>query len=362
MVTVLLIVLFVPLEHYRPACDAWRETEFEGPMRDVYIDQLTAALTEEAFGHIRIGDEVFVRLVYPFHYFSGLPTWSSLYGFLINKEWGIAANIARGYGPGNSRIEPPPALIELVEKHRTALIRKFPEKDGTGPEYSSDIFSTIARSFVPPRSASRTCGRRICRIFPIDRRTSPPSEDETSDLKANPMIRRIKLLLPVSAALLLVVLLVPIEPYRPACGSRRDIRFDGPMRDFYVDVLSRRLEKAGFAHIRIGDRIFVKAVYPLYLVNFIPRWNLLEEFLVDMEPYIPDLIARGYGADGERREPPQAFVDIVRKHAPSLKDVPVEEWRDVRDFPEIFHGCEIIRAAALRIEDMLPRDLPELPD
>lgn len=176
------------------------------------------------------------------------------------------------------------------------------------------------------------------------------------------MIRRVKLLLLISAALLLVVLLVPIEPYRPACGPRRDIRFEGPMRDYYVDVLSRRLEKADFAHIRIGDRIFVKAVYPLYLLNFIPRWNLLEEFLADMEPYIPDLIARGYGADGERREPPQALVDLVRKHAPSLRDVPVEEWRGVRNFPEIFHRCEIIRAAALRIEDMSPGDLPDLPD
>jgi hypothetical protein len=176
------------------------------------------------------------------------------------------------------------------------------------------------------------------------------------------MIRRVKLLLPVSAALLLVVLLVPIEPYRPACGPRRDIRFDGPMRDYYVDVLSRRLEKADFAHIRIGDRLFVKAVYPLHLVNFIPRWNLLEEFLADMEPFIPKLMAEGYGADGEWREPPRALVDHVRKHAPSLKDVPVEEWRDVRDFPGIFHRCEIIRAAALRIEDMSPRDLPELPD
>jgi hypothetical protein len=173
------------------------------------------------------------------------------------------------------------------------------------------------------------------------------------------MIRRVKLLLPVSAALLLVVLLVPIEPYRPTCGPRRDIRFDGPMRDYYVDVLSRRMEKADFVHIRIGNRLFVKVVYPLYLVNFIPRWNLLEEFLVDVEPFIPDLIARGYVADGERREPPQAFIDIVSTHAPSLKDVPVEEWRDVRDFPEIFHRCEIIRAAALRIEDMSPRDLPD---
>lgn len=140
MITVLLIVLFAPLEHYRPACDAWREIEFEGPMRDAYVDHLTEALTEEAFGHIRIGNEVFVRLVYPFHYFSNLPTWASLDGFLINTEWRIAANIARGYGPDDSRIKPPPALIELVEKHKMALIRRFPEKDWTDPEYSSDIF------------------------------------------------------------------------------------------------------------------------------------------------------------------------------------------------------------------------------
>lgn len=163
----------------------------------------------------------------------------------------------------------------------------------------------------------------------------------------------------VSALLLLVVLLVPVEPYRPACGPRRDIRFDGPMRDYYLDVLSKRLEKADFAHIRIGNRLFVKVVYPLYLVNFIPRWNLLEEFLVDMEPFIARLVALGYGADGEWREPPRILVDLVRKHAPSLKDVPVRDWQDMTTFPDVFHKCEIIRAAAIRMEDMRPEDLPD---
>lgn len=140
MIALLLLVLFVPMERYRPACDSWRKTRFEGPMREAYLGQLTEVLTEEAFGHIRIGDAVFVRFVYPFHYFSDPPTWFSLREFLSNTEWRIAANIADGYGPGGSRIQPPPVLVDLVEKHRAFMSRKFPETDWAHSGYSSGLF------------------------------------------------------------------------------------------------------------------------------------------------------------------------------------------------------------------------------
>jgi hypothetical protein len=140
MIALLLVVLFVPMERYRPACDVWREIRFEGPMRDVYVDQLTEALTEEAFGHIRIGDEVFVRLVYPFHYFSGPPTWDSLHEFLINMEWRIASNIVHGYGPDDSRVEAPPEPVEPEEKHGGGLIRKSPQEGRTSAGRPSSIF------------------------------------------------------------------------------------------------------------------------------------------------------------------------------------------------------------------------------
>ena len=131
LAAVLLVVLFVPVERYRPSCGGmWERTYFDGPMRDEYVGRLTEALTENGFFHVRIGNEVFVKLVYPIYFYeSFLPARSpwrlspvgsfhSLDHFAINVEWRLVHSIIAGYGPNNTRIVPPQPVLDLLARER----------------------------------------------------------------------------------------------------------------------------------------------------------------------------------------------------------------------------------------------------
>lgn len=114
--------------------------EFTGPMRDAYVGQLVEILEQEGFPHFRIGNEILFRFADSPLFFLVPFSKEWPHNTLINMEWRVAANVGYGYGPGDSRIEPPPMLAALMEKHRAVFSRNFPEKDWTSPGYSYNIF------------------------------------------------------------------------------------------------------------------------------------------------------------------------------------------------------------------------------
>lgn len=132
------------------------------------------------------------------------------------------------------------------------------------------------------------------------------------------------------------------------------------MRGVYVDWLVKILEEEDFSYIRISDEIFVKFFYPFLFMGLSPLWPSLDEFLNNMEWRIASNIAYGHGASGDRIAPPSALIDLVKKHDAFLRQIPHEEWSQTGYSTRIFHNCELIRAAAIRIEDMAPEDVPDL--
>ncbi|HYG85079.1 MAG TPA: hypothetical protein VD978_02370 [Azospirillum sp.] len=156
LAALLLIVLFVPVERYRPSCrEHWNQINLEGPMREEYIGMLTQDMDREGFSHIRIGNEIFVRVLYPVHLFNHAPNWTSLGEFLDNTESKIAAGIAGGYRPDGTRSDPPPALAAMHAKAKALLeeerLRRN-EKAGWHPFFSLRLrLRTVPRRHHPHR-------------------------------------------------------------------------------------------------------------------------------------------------------------------------------------------------------------------
>lgn len=125
------IFLYSYLDRYRPGCyrGEKEEMEFAGPMRDAYVGQWVELLEENGLPYRRIGNEIFFRFVDTLGLSDITRSPFSYSDLQLNWEWRVATNIAYGYGPGDSRIEPPPILLELTERHRDHLNRKYPDPE-----------------------------------------------------------------------------------------------------------------------------------------------------------------------------------------------------------------------------------------
>jgi hypothetical protein len=108
-VALVLVLYYAPVVRYRPSCGgAAVRYYFDGPMRDVFVDQMTEGMRRDKFPYVRIGNELFIQFFDPDD-------------FLINTDWRIASSIGSGFGPGDTRITPPPALLALVEKAKDII-------------------------------------------------------------------------------------------------------------------------------------------------------------------------------------------------------------------------------------------------
>lgn len=161
------------------------------------------------------------------------------------------------------------------------------------------------------------------------------------------------------AALLTVVLLVPVERYRPCFGDRwYGIYLNGPMRDEYVGYLTEEMASDGFSYIRVGNEVFIKLVYLFHVFNRPPKWDSLGEFLINSEHKIASSIANGYDHKGRVELP--AKLREVRAEANTLFEEekarrPGErKWKEFSDYAYDF---ELFRATVIRVEDMDPDDM-----
>jgi hypothetical protein len=112
-VALVLVLYYAPVVRYRPSCGGWAVRHyFNGPMRDVFVDQMTEGMRRDKFPYVRIGNELFIQLFDPDD-------------FIINADWKIANSIGFGYGPGDTRITPPLVLSALMDEAK-AIIEQDP--------------------------------------------------------------------------------------------------------------------------------------------------------------------------------------------------------------------------------------------
>lgn len=139
--SILIIMLLVPLMRYRPACGDWREISFDGPMRSVYIESLIEILDRESIFYIRIGNEIFFRIIDSYEISNISPITNKLYDILKNWEWRIAYAIFHGYGPYDIKIQPPQALLDAMEDHDKYLDRKTAPQREIGMIFTTEDVS-----------------------------------------------------------------------------------------------------------------------------------------------------------------------------------------------------------------------------
>lgn len=108
--------MLAPVDPYVPACGAKRSIALKGPMREPYVRMLTETLKREGFFHVQIGNMIFLKLINPESYFRQAPLFGDIHNLLINTEWRIAMNIARGTVLDNVNHPPPDILIAAIEQ------------------------------------------------------------------------------------------------------------------------------------------------------------------------------------------------------------------------------------------------------
>ena len=157
--------------------------------------------------------------------------------------------------------------------------------------------------------------------------------------------RRLAIGLPV--VLLLVLVYAPIERYRPSCGGRI-IRyyFDGPMREVFVDNMAEAMARNGFPYVRLGNELFIRLFDP-------------DDFIINTDWRVAQSIGFGYGPGTTRISPPPVLTALMGEAKKIIEqDHSFSEKEKKLETTVLFDGdCELIRAAAIRIEDMAPADL-----
>lgn len=144
-----------------------------------------------------------------------------------------------------------------------------------------------------------------------------------------------------------MLIYAPIERYRPSCGDWK-VRhyFNGPMRQVFVDKMTEAMAEDGFHHIRVGNSNFI-------------RFHDVDDFLINNDWKIAAAIGLGYGPGDSRFTPTPILIDIMDKARHAIEGDPSpSETKKKREMSFLFRDdCELIRAAAIRIEDMAPEDL-----
>lgn len=148
-------------------------------------------------------------------------------------------------------------------------------------------------------------------------------------------------------ALLLILDYAPIVRYRPSCGGLgRPIYFDGPMRDVFVDEMVEGMRRNKFPYVRIGNELFIQLSDP-------------NDYLINTDWRVANSIGFGFGPGDAKITPPLVVSALMGQ----VKDIIEQDqtMSDDRKKTEIkimfYRDCELIQAAAIRVEDMNPREL-----
>ncbi len=152
-------------------------------------------------------------------------------------------------------------------------------------------------------------------------------------------------------ALALFLSLVPITRYVPACGPRRSIPLDGPLREQYVIILSHYMDQENFRYWRRGNKIYIPL---LDIRGGNELFRSRRDFLANAGRKIASSIANGVILNGRHFPPPPPTrepIDEMERKCGSYPRPADDRSRGGRDRRFDFE-CFLMRAAIVEVETM----------
>jgi hypothetical protein len=124
LVAVFLVLFVLPVQLYRPNCGFYdeRSLDLEGPLRPEFADYMEGKFRKYDFFHVRIGNHIFIRLLYPLKWYAKHPGISFVNLILNteNKDFPYVYDEAGSWGK-----KPPPPAIPRIIKEGKAFIQRY---------------------------------------------------------------------------------------------------------------------------------------------------------------------------------------------------------------------------------------------
>jgi hypothetical protein len=156
--------------------------------------------------------------------------------------------------------------------------------------------------------------------------------------------RRLARFLCFSALTLLVLSVVPLWPWRPAC--RCETVWWGDLRDAYVDFVAEALDRSGIYHWRFADLILLRPVPWLDDHELVPR----SEDIYDIECKVAEMLGDDVTLDGVLYRAPEALQRLKVEMADRIGPDPrfdAQGRRRIAADTRITLFCPLFRAAIL---------------
>lgn len=128
------LVLFVlPVERYRPFCGVHFDLplDLEGPLRPEFADYMEEEFKENGFFYLRIGNHLFVRLLYPLKWRGKRGDFDSLNDLAINTE-NKSYTYIYDADPSSGRPLPPAAIPRIIVEGKE-FIRRYDTRREEAP-------------------------------------------------------------------------------------------------------------------------------------------------------------------------------------------------------------------------------------
>lgn len=112
VVASVLYYAIMPDVKYRPFCKIDGKIHYiEGPLRPEYKDWLKEGLTEFNFYYRKEGRDIYISRDSAT---GGTDLFPNQYEFFNNFEWRFIKSLSKGRGAGDTEVEPPKALLDLI--------------------------------------------------------------------------------------------------------------------------------------------------------------------------------------------------------------------------------------------------------
>jgi hypothetical protein len=125
LVAVFLVLFVLPVQPYRPYCGLLldRPLDLEGPLRPEFADYMEWHFIDNNFAYVRIGDRLFVRLLYPLKWWAKAPAFDSFDDLILNTENKSFLTIFTE--DGFLGVRPPPPPVRHIIKEGKAFIQRY---------------------------------------------------------------------------------------------------------------------------------------------------------------------------------------------------------------------------------------------
>jgi hypothetical protein len=163
LVAVFLVLFVLPVQRYRPYCGFYnhRPLDLEGPLRPEFADYMEREFKENDFFYLRIGDHLFVRLLYPLKWRANPPTYDSLDALAVNTE---DKNYKSIFDPKTRWGKEPPDAVRHIFEEGLEFIQRYDKRREEAP---GDVHYAW-------RNTARACYHKYAYVIAVE--TVPPEK------------------------------------------------------------------------------------------------------------------------------------------------------------------------------------------